>query len=100
MRTFTAVQRLLHFRHDLVRLWRAFRNPKTPLWLKAAMVGVVVYLVSPFDLIPDFLLLPGIVDDLVLVPLLLSWIARHLPAEGADGEAADGKTIEGTARRL
>lgn len=100
MRTFWAVHRLLQFRHDLGKLWRAFRDRRTPLWLKAAMVGAVLYLISPIDLIPEFLLLIGIVDDLILVPLMLSWIAKYVPEEEPDGEAADGKTIDGTARRL
>ena len=100
MRTFWVARRLMQFRHDLVKLWRAFWNPKTPLWLKAAMVGVLLYLVSPFDLIPDFLLGFGILDDLVLVPMMLSWIARRLPDEENLGpEDADGRTIDGTARR-
>lgn len=103
MRTFWIAQRLLHFRRDLARLWQAFRNPRTPLWLKAAMVGVVLYLVSPIDLIPDILLGFGFIDDLVLVPLMLSWIARHLPAEAdmtAEAAGSGGATIDGTARRL
>lgn len=100
MRTFWIARRLMQFRHDLAKLWRAFRNPATPLWVKAAMIGVVLYLVSPIDLIPDFLLLFGIVDDLVLVPLMLSWIARYVPEEDEPRpEGAEGKTIDGTARR-
>ena len=100
MRTFWAVHRLLQFRHDLKKLWRAFLNPRTPLWLKAAMIGAALYLVSPIDLIPEFLLFFGIVDDLILVPLMLSWIARYVPEEEPAEEPPDGKTIDGTARRL
>jgi len=100
MRTFWIAHRLLQFRHDLAKLWRAFWNPGTPLWLKAAMIGVVLYLVSPIDLIPDFLLLFGIVDDLVLVPLMLSWIAKYVPEEEPVTEGKNDQTIDGTARRL
>ena len=102
MRTFWIAQRLLHFRRELGRLWRAFRSPRTPLWLKAAMVGVVLYLVSPIDLIPDVLLGFGIIDDLVLVPLMLGWIARQLPPEDdmPAEPAAASATIDGTSRRL
>lgn len=98
MRTFWIIRRLMQFRHDLGRLWRAFLRPGTPLWLKAAMIGVVLYLVSPFDLIPDFLIGFGILDDLVLVPMMLSWIARYLPED--EPRSDDGKTVDGTARRL
>ena len=100
MRTIWIAQRLMHFRHDLVRLWHAFWNPRTPFWLKAAMVGVVLYLVSPLDLIPDILLGFGFIDDLILVPLMLSWIASRLPPEEAEDDTAKNGTIDGTARRL
>jgi uncharacterized membrane protein YkvA (DUF1232 family) len=97
MRTFWLAQRFFQFRRDLGRLWHAFFDPRTPLWLKAAMVGVTLYLFSPIDLIPDFLLGLGFLDDLIVVPFLLSWIARHLPGEPAGPH--DGPTVEGTARR-
>jgi len=106
MRTVWIAHRLMQFRHDLARLWRAFLDPRTPLWLKAAMIGVVLYLVSPIDLIPDILLGFGFIDDLILVPLMLSWIARRLPDEEPEAtsepqtRARDGQTIDGTARRL
>lgn len=36
-------------------------------------------LLSPIDLIPDVLPVIGIVDDLVLIPLVISWMVRLLP---------------------
>jgi uncharacterized membrane protein YkvA (DUF1232 family) len=98
MRPVWLIHRFMQFRDDLVRLWRAFLDPRTPFWLKAAMVGTVLYLFSPIDLLPDFLLGLGLVDDLIIVPLLLSWIARHLPGEPAGPH--EGPTVEGTARRM
>jgi uncharacterized membrane protein YkvA (DUF1232 family) len=88
----------MKFRHDLVRLWRAFFDSRTPFYLKAAMVGAVVYLVSPFYIIPEFLLGLGLVDDLVLVPMVLTWIANRLPP-GVGEREHDAKTVDGTARR-
>ena len=48
-------------------LWHAFRHADTPKWIKGFMLAVVVYLFSPIDLIPDFLVLFGITDDLVVI---------------------------------
>ena len=45
-------------------LWHAFRHADTPKWIKGFMLAVVVYLFSPIDMIPDFLVLFGITDDL------------------------------------
>lgn len=44
-----------------------FKDKQTPLRDKLLMVGGVAYIVSPVDLIPDFLLLLGYTDDLGVV---------------------------------
>ncbi len=67
-------------RGDARRLWYALRHPAAPGWLKPAAALVVLYLVSPLDLIPDALPVIGIVDDLVLVPLAVHWMLSKLPA--------------------
>jgi uncharacterized membrane protein YkvA (DUF1232 family) len=110
MRNTSLVARLLRFRTDLVLLWRGFWHPDTPILLKAAMVAVVAYLISPIDLIPDVLPLLGIVDDVALVAFAVGWIASRLPDHvrnpGRYDEwpprrnKDDGVTIDGTSRRL
>ena len=67
-------------RGDARRLWFALRHPAAPTWLKAATAGLVLYLVSPVDLLPDALPLIGVVDDLVLIPLAVRWLLSRLPA--------------------
>lgn len=47
---------------------RGLRNPKVRPWL---MLGIFVYLISPIDLLPSFLIGAGEIDDLVLLGLLL-----------------------------
>lgn len=100
MRKINLAARFFTFRKELAILWRAFLNPATPLWLKAAMLGVVAYLVSPIDLIPEFLPILGIVDDLVLVPLMVSWIARRVPQAATARSRVDDDVIETTYRRV
>lgn len=50
--------------------WRAF----------ALMALALAYLVMPFDLVPDFLLLVGLLDDAIIVGWLLSRIDHDLAA--------------------
>ena len=101
MSKMSLLSRFLTFRTELVTLWRAFLAPETPWHLKALMLLVPAYLLSPIDLIPDVVPLLGWVDDFVVVPLLVSWIVRMLPQpaeafrRGADGS----KVIDGTWRR-
>lgn len=44
---------------DARRLWFALRHPDAPAWLKAGTVLLLLYLVSPIDLIPDTIPLFG-----------------------------------------
>jgi uncharacterized membrane protein YkvA (DUF1232 family) len=85
--------RVLTFRDEALILWRAFWHPETPLYLKGATLFAALYLVSPIDLIPDFIPFAGWIDDLVLVPLMVSWIVKMLPPH------VTARPVEATARR-
>jgi uncharacterized membrane protein YkvA (DUF1232 family) len=67
-------------RSDARLLWRALRHPQAPGWLKLGTAGIVLYLISPIDLIPDFIPFVGLLDDVVLVPLAIRFLLRRLPA--------------------
>lgn len=83
-------------RGDAKVVWHALRHPGTPGWFKLGVAGLLVYLVSPVDMVPDVLPLVGIVDDLVLVPLAVGFLIRQLPpavlaaARRRAGQAPDG----------
>ncbi|GAB3769295.1 hypothetical protein GCM10028796_34130 [Ramlibacter monticola] len=68
-------------RGDARQLWFALRHPAAPRWLKIGTVLVVLYLLSPVDLIPDAIPFVGALDDLVLVPLAIRWLLKRLPPE-------------------
>ena len=68
-------------RGDARRLWFAVRHPAAPAWLKLGTALIVLYVVSPIDLIPDVLPVIGVVDDLIVVPLAIRWLLARLPAD-------------------
>ena len=68
-------------RGDARRLWVALRHPAAPRWLKLGAALIVLYVLSPIDLIPDFIPVLGVLDDLVLVPLAIRWLLKRLPPE-------------------
>lgn len=89
-----------------VRLWRfvrtvgrdglvllhALRDAQTPLPLKAAIVALAAYLISPIDLLPDFALLFGWADDLALLMVAVPFLVKRLPAAvRARAERAAGR---------
>ena len=80
-------------RQDVRTLWHALRHPARPAWLRPAVALVALYLLSPIDLIPDVLPVIGIVDDLVLIPLLISWMVRLLPDALKRGPALSTHTL-------
>ncbi len=90
-------------RGDARRLWFALRHPAAPAWLKLGTALIVLYVVSPIDLIPDFLPVIGVVDDLVIVPLAIRWLLNRLPPEIAAAAArhssSPGQTGRGASRR-
>jgi uncharacterized membrane protein YkvA (DUF1232 family) len=66
-------------RGDARRLWWALKHPLAPRWLKLGVALLVLYVLSPIDLIPEFIPVLGVVDDLVLVPLAIRFLLKRLP---------------------
>lgn len=66
---------------EIYALYLAYRHPRTPLWAKFFLAGVVGYAFSPLDLIPDFIPLLGYLDDLVLLPIGVALALRMIPPE-------------------
>jgi uncharacterized membrane protein YkvA (DUF1232 family) len=56
----------------LTVLYYAYRNPKTSWIAKGAILLALGYVLSPIDLIPDFIPILGYLDDLLIVPLLIT----------------------------
>jgi uncharacterized membrane protein YkvA (DUF1232 family) len=64
---------------DLVRLVRGLlADGSTPRSVRLALVGLLAYLVSPIDLIPDFVPIIGSADDLIVTAVVLRWAGRRV----------------------
>jgi uncharacterized membrane protein YkvA (DUF1232 family) len=68
-------------KRDVVALWLAARDPRTPLAAKLLAGLVAAYALSPIDLIPDFIPVLGYLDDLLLLPVGIWLAVRLIPAE-------------------
>jgi uncharacterized membrane protein YkvA (DUF1232 family) len=75
----------------------AYKDKRTPVKARL-LIGITVgYLLSPIDLIPDFIPVLGLLDDLIIVPLLISWSIRLIPKEALTDARAE---VSGNPRRL
>jgi len=77
------VKALLRALPDLIRLvTRLATDPVLPRAAKIALAAAAVYLLSPIDLIPDFIPFVGYLDDLLLAAVvldgILNWVDRGL----------------------
>ena len=73
--------RLRALKNELVVLYFAYRDPQTPLYAKIFSAIVVVYALSPIDLIPDFIPVLGYLDDLIIIPLGIYLALKMIPSE-------------------
>lgn len=79
-------------------LMTAYTDKRTPFAAKI-LIGITVgYLLSPVDLIPDFIPVLGLLDDLIIVPLLISVSIKIIPplvlAEARQKVANNIKTLK------
>ncbi len=64
---------------DLVRLVRGLlADGRTPMRVRLAMIGLLAYLISPIDLIPDFVPVIGSADDVIIAAVVLRWAGRRV----------------------
>jgi uncharacterized membrane protein YkvA (DUF1232 family) len=96
-------------KRDVVALWLAARDRRTPWYAKLAAAAVAAYALSPIDLIPDFIPVLGYLDDLFIVPagimlavalipadLMAEFRAKAADREGKPKSAAGGAAIVAT----
>ena len=58
----------------------AYKDKRTPVALKILIWITIGYLLSPIDLIPDFIPILGWLDDLIIVPSLIAVSLKLIPA--------------------
>ena len=88
---------------ELIAMALASRDPRTPWYAKLIVAGCVAYALSPVDLIPDFIPVIGLIDDLIFIPLALALAVRFIPesvladCRSRAGEIAERRTSRASA---
>lgn len=77
----TLKERARALKQDIPAIFLALKSPATPAAAKIFGAITVAYALSPIDLIPDFIPVLGMLDDLLLLPLLAALTIRFIPPD-------------------
>lgn len=66
---------------EICTLYVAMRDPRTPAYARYVAVLVIGYALSPIDLVPDFIPILGLLDDLILLPLGIALLQKVIPPQ-------------------
>ncbi len=86
-------------KRDVMVLWLAARDPRVSRAAKLLAGLVAAYAFAPIDLIPDFIPVLGLLDDLLLVPAGI-WLALRLIDPAVIGELRERATSAERSRSL
>lgn len=79
----------------LIALWKLFKHPQTPRSAKLVAIAVLAYVLSPIDLIPDFIPVLGQLDDLLIVPLGIALVTRLTPRLLWEARLREAEVLKG-----
>jgi uncharacterized membrane protein YkvA (DUF1232 family) len=74
-----AVRELLGLIPDVLRLLRSIISDRSaPLDVRLVLVGLLAWIVSPIDLIPEFIPVLGPLDDVVVAVVAMRYVRRRV----------------------
>ena len=85
-------ERAKQLKTDVPAVFIAMKRKETPFIAKVLAGIAVAYALSPIDLIPDFIPVIGLLDDVIIVPALITVAVKLIPVEvfaECRNEAAD-----------
>lgn len=74
-------ERAQKLKTDIPAVFLALKHRRTPLLAKVLAAAAVCYMLSPVDLIPDFIPVLGYLDDLILLPALIALTIKLIPGD-------------------
>ena len=80
------------FEIETYALYLAYKDPRVPLRIKVVILLVIAYLLSPIDLIPDFIPVLGYLDDFLLITVGIPILLKMVPKEIIDEHRENAKT--------
>lgn len=77
-------ERAKQLKTDIPAVFLALKDKETPVVAKILAAVTVAYALSPIDLIPDFIPVLGYLDDVLLLPVLITLTVKLIPKDKLD----------------
>lgn len=74
-------ERAKALKRDIPAVFLALKHKDTPIVAKVFALLTVAYALSPIDLIPDFIPVLGYLDDVILLPLMITLTVKLVPKD-------------------
>lgn len=74
-------ERANRLKKDIPAVFIALKKKETPRIAKFFAALTIVYALSPIDLIPDFIPVLGYLDDIIILPALITLTVKFIPKE-------------------
>jgi uncharacterized membrane protein YkvA (DUF1232 family) len=68
-----------NLKRDIIAVYYAYQNPEVKMLPRIIAIFAIGYALSPIDLIPDFIPVLGYLDDLIIIPALISLSIKLIP---------------------
>ncbi len=84
--------------HKVQRLWKAFISPDTPSALRALVIGSLIYMVTPIDIVPDYIPFAGLLDDVAIISVVYAILVKstaHVSIKAVDTADVEVMDAEG-----
>lgn len=74
-------ERAKQLKTDIPAVFLSLKSKDSPLSAKILAGITILYALSPIDLIPDFIPVLGYLDDIIILPALITLTVRLIPPE-------------------
>ena len=66
---------------NVYALYRCMHDQRIQWYIKIMSLLIIAYVVSPVDLIPDFIPIFGLLDEIILVPIAITCVVSLIPRD-------------------
>ena len=67
--------------YETYAIYLSYKDPRVPWYIKILIILFLGYILSPIDIIPDFIPVLGYLDDFILVTVGIPLLHRMIPKE-------------------